>query len=166
MEEERMDTCMGTKDDTYKWNVVEDEHRGRGFINAKRMSLDGWRLCSIRRGHWHFVNKDMEEEHTSKEREVEELATGTSRTFLSLMMDMRKIVGEYLSRIDKGLGTLQRLLVEQVRECFIVGTRPLIHIETEVGNTWNPNWRWKCVNGENFRTGGKNMWMNLWTPSI
>jgi hypothetical protein len=77
----------------------------------------------------------MEEEHTSKEREVEELATGTSRTFLSLMMDMRKIVGEYLSRIDKGLGTLQRLLVEQVRECFIVGTRPLIHIETEVGNT-------------------------------
>lgn len=51
----------------------------------------------------------MEEEHTSKEREVEELATGTSRTFLSLMMDMRKIVGEYLSRIDKGLGTFAEI---------------------------------------------------------
>jgi hypothetical protein len=48
----------------------------------------------------------MEEEHTSKEREVEELATGTNMTFLSLMVDRRKTVEEYLSHINKGIGTL------------------------------------------------------------
>lgn len=41
---------------------------------------------------------------------------GMSRTVLLRMVDERKAVEEDLSYTDRGLETLQRLLVEQVRE--------------------------------------------------
>jgi hypothetical protein len=63
----------------------------------------------------------------------------TNRNFLSLMVDGRKIVEEHLSRTDRGLRMLQRLLVEQVCECFIVGTPPWIHIEMEFRKQLNQN---------------------------
>jgi hypothetical protein len=63
----------------------------------------------------------------------------TNRNFLSLMVDGRKTVEEHLSRTDRGLRMLQRLLVEQVYECFIVGTPPWIHIEMEFRKQLNQN---------------------------
>jgi hypothetical protein len=44
---------------------------GRGFIGVRRKSVDHWRLVVDGASTW--VSMDMEEEHTSKEREVEEL---------------------------------------------------------------------------------------------
>jgi hypothetical protein len=49
------------------------------------------------------------------------------------MMGERKTVKEDLLCTDKGVGTLQRLLVEQVDECIKIGTPRGVHIETESG---------------------------------
>lgn len=67
-----------------------------------------------------------------KERDVEELGHRDEQKLPLGDVHERKTVEEQLPCTDKGLKMLRRLLVEQVCECFIVGTLPQIHIKMEV----------------------------------
>jgi hypothetical protein len=57
---------------------------------------------------------------------------GTTRNFLSSMVDGIKTIEEDLPRTNKGLEMLRRMLVEQVHNLFIVGTPSQIHIKMKV----------------------------------
>lgn len=61
------------------------------------------------------------------------------KNVFSLMIDGRKIVEEHLLHTSRGLRTLQRLLVEEVREQIKVGTPSGIHIETKIRKLLNQN---------------------------